>query len=495
MPVTSIKTVRPVVWIPPGVRSAYKVEIISGGNVYDVTGYIEQAKIKQALNPDAGSFEIVILNPNDKFKGVFSADDKVKLYKDYGNTATTLRFQGVVESVDESNHRVKLKGKSLAKELLDYTIAGTYTDQTVSSILLDIISKVNDEIAEDFTTNNVDTSGSGATQTISISFNHKSAWECIEMLCKIANYDFYVDENKDCHFFAEKSVNNDYDAAVHNFNILKVKSFEEDASKVRNKIIVYGATIDNIPIVYTTSDSESINKYGLREEVINDGSIESYEEAQHRGDAELLLKKDPPIIGEIVTTLLVGLKPGEMLRVSYPQGGIAPNRYKILEFEDSIKNNSIPQTKIKLVKWKPTLPQIFRDIYMKQKETTQLTNPHKLEHVYLFTFDDNTNIAELTNLEISDGYLIVSSGSSSGTMVTAARNTGNNVSKFELRAEGDNIAGNVNYYVSVDNGITWQSVSRNTLTTPTSEGNHLMIKVILNSADAKIDTLGVLYST
>lgn len=96
---------------------------------------------------------------------------------------------------------------------------------------------------------------------------------------------------------------------------------------------------------------------------------------------------------------------------------------------------------------------------------------------------------------MSDGYLIVSSGSSSGTMITAARNTGSNVSKFELRAEGDNIAGNVNYYVSVDNGITWQSVSRNTLTTPTSEGNQLKIKVVLNSADAKIDTLGVLYST
>ena len=495
MPVTSIKTVRPTIWIPPGVRSSYKIEIISGGTTYDVARYTDKATVKQALNPDAGSFEIVLMNPNDKFKGVFSANDKIKFYKDYAESASTLRFQGVIESVDESEYRVKLKGKSLAKDLLDYTVVGTYTDQAVYSILLDIISKVNDEIDEDYTTNNVDTSGSGATQTITISFNHKTAWECIEMLCVIAKYDFYVDENKDCHFFPEESINNDYDAAVHEFNIIRVKSFEEDASKVKNKIIVYGATVDNIPIVYTTSDSTSISEYGLKEEIINDSSIESYEEAQHRGNAELLLKKDPPIIGEVVTTLLVALKPGEMLRVSAPSAGIAPNRYKVLEFEDSIKNNEIPQTKIKLVKWKPTLPLIFRDIYMKQKETTQLTNPNKLEYVYMFTFDDNANIESHSQTEVSDGYLIVSSGYSSGTMITTTRSTGSNVSKFELRAEGENIVGNVNFYVSIDNGHTYQSVNRNVLYVPASEGDQLKIKVELLSSDARINTLAVLYST
>ena len=495
MAITSIKRKPIHIFIPPAVSSMYKIEIITSSGATDVTGYTEKGNFKQAINPDTGTFDVTILNPDDKFKDLFAAEDKIKLYKDYGTSATTLRFQGIIENVDQANHRIKLKGKSLAKDLLDYTVVGNYTDQTIHSILTDIISQVNSEISDDYTTTNIDTTGTGATQAITINWNYKTAWECIEILCKLAEYDFYVDENKDCYFFSSRSVTNTTDAVAHSYNILEIKAFSEDVDKVKNKIIVNGAIVDGIPLLYTAEDSDSISDYGLREEVITDSSLDSWDEITDRGDAELALKKDPPIVGEVKSTLLVGLKPGDMLSVSAPADGIPPSTYRLVEFEDIIENNGPPTTKVKLEKYAATIPQEFRNLFLKQKESEEITNINKLKFSYLFNFDSSTGIDDgaSNDYSISEGYLVFTGAS--GYMQSDSRDTTDNVSEFEVKAVGENLVGNITYQVSVDNGTTWQTVNLNTLTTTTSEGSQLKIRVTTTSADAKINTLAILYST
>jgi len=491
-PVTSIKRVRPTVWIPPSVMSAYLIKISTDSQTYEVNKYCEKASFKFPIAPSVGSCDVVLLNPEDKFTDKFSSGDTIELYKDYGTTASTLRAKFIIESVDQSNHKVTLKAKGMAKELIDIHITGSYSEQEIADILKDVIDQVNAQISTNFT---YDEYVNNTGETITISFNNKSAMECIEILCNIAGFDFYVDKDKKCHFFEEKSIENTVDAVVHNYNLLKIKGFSRDVDKVKNRIVVQGAVVDGIPILYTTKDVPSILDHGTREEPITDTSLTTYEEAKKKGDVELAMKKDPPIIGEVESTLLVSLNPGDMLRVSAPSAGIAPDTYKVVEFEDIIANNDIPKTKIKLEKWKPSIPLEFRDLFLKQKESQDIVNINKLEHSYFFSFDDSTNIddSNSSDYDTSDGYLIFTSAS--GYMQSAARDTGSNVSKYEVRASGENLVGSVIYKVSVDNGLTWQTVDLNTLTTPTSEGHQLKIRVETSSTDAKIATLALLYST
>lgn len=497
MAITSLRREKIYVWRPPSVSSMYKIEVVTSSDTTNVNAYCEKASFKSTIQPGVGKFEVTILNPNDTFKDKFSPEDTVKFYKDYATAGTTHRQTGVIESVDQSNHKVKLKGKLMSKELIDISIVGAYTSASypdITDILKDIIDQVNTEVSDDFDkTTYVTDTGEG----IDISFNKKSAMECIEILCQIAGFDFYVDKDKNCHFFAEKSIENTTDAVVHSYNLLEIKGFSEDVEKVKNKIVVYGAIIDGIQILYTAEDATSISSYGLREEIINDTSLTSDDEAKTKGDAELALKKDPPIVGEVKSTLLVNLNPGDMLKVSAPAAGISPDTYKVVEFEDIIENNNIPRTKIKLEKWKPSIPIEFRELFLKQKETQEITNINKLEYSYLFTFDDSVNIDDgnSNDYDTDEGYLTFTGAA--GYMQSDAKDTTSNVTKFEVRASGDNLVGNITYEVSVDNGRdgTWQTVNLNTLTDALSDAHQLKIKVTTTSTDAKISTLAVLYST
>ncbi len=492
---TSIKSIRPTFWIPT-VSSAYKIQVLTSSETYDVNSYCEKASFKSTIQPNIGKFEVSLLNPNDVFKDKFSPEDKVNLKKDYGITATNIRTVGIIESIDQSNHKVKLKGKLMSKELIDQSIIGEYSSQEVSTILTDIIDQVNAEISTNFT---YATYVNTTSETIDISFNNKTAMECIEILCQIAGFDFYVDKDKKCHFFAEKTIENTTDAVVHSYNLLEIKGFSEDVEKVKNKIRVYGAIIDGIQILYTVEDATSISSYGLREEIITDTSLNSDAEAKTKGDAELALKKDPPIVGEVKSTLLIGLAPGDMLRVSAPAAGIALDTYKVVEFEDIIENNNIPRTKVKLEKWKPSIPIEFRELFLKQKETQDITNINKLEYTYLFAFDDSTNIddANSNDYAVSEGYLTFTGAA--GYMQSDAKDTSSNVTKFEVRASGENLVGNVTFYISVDNGLSGLDTARSLNTKyeypgDFGEGHQIKIKVVTTSTEARISTLAILYS-
>ena len=63
----------------------------------------------------------------------------------------------------------------------------------------------------------------------------------------------------------------------------------------------------------------------------------------------------------------------------------------------------------------------------------------------------------------------------------------------EIRVKGQSIPGTL-FYVSIDNGISWQSIDQSTLKTLSPPGKNLRIKVELNSADTQIYSLVLLYT-
>lgn len=125
-------------------------------------------------------------------------------------------------------------------ECEDYTkfldrklVAGTYENQSVN----DIISNINDTYLTDFTIANV-----SCTNVIDfIAFNYITVSKALANLADLVHYDWYVDYNKDIHFFSKTDNDAPFDIidtdGSYNINTLKIK---QDNSQVRNVIYVRG---------------------------------------------------------------------------------------------------------------------------------------------------------------------------------------------------------------------------------------------------------------
>ena len=138
-------------------------------------------------------------------------------------------------------------------------VARTYTNQTVAAILADIVSS----FAPGFTTVNV----SSSFVVSKIVFNSKTVTQCIRQLAEIVRYDWYVDENKDLHFFprttnlAPFSLTNTagkhvFKSLVRNqdgtqgVNRVKVRGGEYDGTTYTDTITVTGNDTKSFPVSY-----------------------------------------------------------------------------------------------------------------------------------------------------------------------------------------------------------------------------------------------------
>lgn len=114
-----------------------------------------------------------------------------------------------------------------------------YTSTNVQAVILDIVSNY----TSGFTTTNV--SGSGLSID-SVAFNRITVAEALEKLAKLTSYSWYVDYNKDIHFFAkteepapyrltDDTSHPDYGKYIYDSLIIN-----EDLSQLRNTILVEG---------------------------------------------------------------------------------------------------------------------------------------------------------------------------------------------------------------------------------------------------------------
>lgn len=130
-----------------------------------------------AIRPDVGyQVDIFSYDTNDK---IFSGE--IIKIKTEDETQGLLQFQYTIQCVDYT--------KRLAKRL----IIEDYTSQKAGDIIKDII----DNYYNEFSYINVE---DGPTIDF-VSFNYMTGDNCIRKICSLTGYDWYVDYNKDIHFF------------------------------------------------------------------------------------------------------------------------------------------------------------------------------------------------------------------------------------------------------------------------------------------------------
>ncbi len=477
-------------WIPPLFSPISKIIVTDGTTEYDVTDLIIEGQYTYGVTETIGNFEFVIDNSTEQYTEAFSLWDELKVYLDYGVTATTLKFVGRIERASKKDHKIVIVGRSSAVLTLGKNVTYQATETARSEILTAIIEKYFSGV---ITTNNIE-EDSGL---ITVNYFDVPFWEVVEDICKSGGFDAYIDTEYDFHYFESGSRLNETDMVVHTANLIETNDFSSDLEQVYNRVKVYGASSGDVPIIATAEDESSISQFKIKELKIDDGSITSVEQAQARADYELSLQVNPPTIGTIRSLLLPTISPGEMIYISDPQNGLDPNFYQIHKFTHFFSNDEPPFTELTVQKERLDIPNILKKRIKVETGITANINPNEMD--YSIVFDFKTNTGDHSNTEINtDLGILKTDGSSSGTWTSPVITTSSNVTDIEPRISGSKIEG-VRTFISLNGGQSFVEARYNQTsfsegnvgTIP--DGNQVRLRIEIPDADTEITSAGILY--
>lgn len=486
---SSTRSRRGFIFPPIRTDQVWKITVTdTSGTELDITGLISKCKIEDFATESIGSFEFEIEDPNEVYANLWTGYEVFKYYMDYGTIATTIKFRGRIERLSKRYHRLVVNGRRESVLFFDRKV--TYlssTPQATSTILNTLISTY----APTFTNTSVATS----TTTLSVNWVEKPFWECVKELCSASGFECYDDAYLNFHYFESGSNENFEDAISHDYNLLDIGDFTPDLTQVKNKVKVYGATLDDLRIFYTSVDTSAniIANFGTltyKEEIIEDENITTYEQAVEVANYELSVKKNPPITGSVKAFLLPTVRPGDSVYISDVSNKLTPGFYVCNGYAEVIDYvEGEYYTEVHLNKEPRKISHVIRDrIIIENKATKNASNPNGLGYSYLFTFDQDEGTHSST--AILNGILYPTS--STGTWISPTRVLSSNVDQVYLSLKAEDI-NNITISVSSDSGLTYQNISNGELLTIGS-GDGLVVRVVFNSATAAIQGLSLMYS-
>lgn len=473
------------VWIPPTFSPIYKIEVYDGTTATNITDYVIEGEYTDGITETIGNFSFKVNNSTQAYSTSFDTYDQVRIYMDYGTTATTLRFVGMIERLSKSESNLIISGRGSAAKVIGKNITYSATDTARSTILSEIIAANFTSI----TTTNLESD----TSTLTVNYFEKPFWDIVEEICFIGSRDAYIDKDFDFNYFVSGSRRNTTEAIVHTYNLINTGDFSPDASSIANNVRVYGFETSGLPLISTSSDSTSQSIYEVKNIKISDESITTTSQAKTRSDYELSKNKDPPTVGTITSLGLPTLLPGEQLRISDPLNEINPGYYQVHKFTHKFSNDDPFMTEVTIQKERTSIPKILRKRIKFESEIMKNINKNDLDYSYVWNFDSESGTHSSTRISINSNTgtgVLETTGGATGTWISDLLTLDSNVSAVELRMAGSDTAG-TQLFVSVDGGTVYNSVLSGD-TTITS-GQDIKIKVVLNSATTQISALALLY--
>jgi len=466
----------------PSKQSYFKLTI--GGT--DVTARIKEADFRKLATIGVGDFKIKLSNVGGVYDDLgWVGGTEIIFYADYKD-ATQKQFTGRIDFVQSevsNNEQVKvLEGRHISYPVLETHVTYSTTAATDGATLLKYLV---DNFLTGFTyTNTTDPIGT----TMSVTWNEKPLWKCVQDICTKCGADCYIDNDLDFHLFVKNSVTCTKDAISERNNIRWVRGFGKDTSEERDNIRVYGEDNEGVPIIYTSGT-------GIRETIIKDTSIESEQEAQDIADATYSEQLTATDEGKAKSLGLPDLNPGERMYIYAPRANVTVLE-RIAEIKHTVKRGEGWRTEVTVEKKEAGTSELMKERIDKELQLRKIDNPNQLSYSYNFTFDDDTGLVH-TDTETSEGRLQIVSGTA-GSCITDSKTTASNVTQVELRIVGSDLTSSI-FRVSTDGGIHWTVLTKDTLTTiPVAErGDALRIRIILNSdsdnPNPLLESLAILY--
>lgn len=217
-------------------------------NAVDKSNQIDwqSIEVESVLTKEADSMSFKVKNYGTKTYRPALGDEVILL------DGSTKVFGGFIVESDEEVEGIARFYKVVAK---DYTqtldrnlVAKTYTSMTVDDIIADIVAT----FTTGFTAVNVD-----CTVVIpKIVFNYLTVSQAIQKIAEqVGNYDWYVDYDKDIHFFNNSIVASPFNLTDTSGNyVFGSLIVHDETHQIRNEIIIRGGEITS-----TTSRTEKFN--------------------------------------------------------------------------------------------------------------------------------------------------------------------------------------------------------------------------------------------
>ena len=297
-------------------------------------------------------------------------------------------FGGVVVRIAQT-----MEGKMIVNtiECLDYArladqklVAEVYKNETVNDIIADIDAKY----LSGFTLTNVD-----CGEVVDyIAFNYESFSTCMKKLAELVGYDWYVDYDKDIHFFVRTKNPAPFNITDTNgkyvFNSLIVK---EDTSQLKNRIYIRGGDYNTgVPVIVVAQDLTSIATYGEYAFLITDKTIKTKQGARERGEGELLTYKDSLVEGSF-QTLESGLRSGQAINVQSTIRGLNKD-FLIRKVSARMRNTDTMEYLVDLVMTKATgIIDFFRGLVT---ETADIADDEVIDKIWASFADEEVDIQE-----------------------------------------------------------------------------------------------------
>jgi len=469
------REVRGFIWIPRDLTTAWDI-LIDG---VSVKADVVDASFTHGIIGVESPCEVQLIDDGSR---TYTGGEVIELKIDFTD-GTTSKWKGKLEQPKKSfssAYMLKLKGSHHQAELLDIMVNKSYSGtSTDDAVLKDLISTY----LIGYTSTNV----ASATTSGTYSWNEKPFYDCIIDICNNAGFYCYVDSDKDFHFFERGSIENEDEAIVWNDNLLDLSDgFGTDETEIRNKIKVYGEDDAGLPVIYTSEDESSQDSHGVKEKVIKDTSIKNSSQASTVGDAEKANLSESDEAGTATTLIMPLLSPGDKIWITNPEQKIH-GQYNIIQFTHTLP---VEQTSVVVANDK-SIPSILKERKQAEQRQESLTNPYGMKSSYNLGFSNTDDIDSSlsSNVSISDGYLVMTSAGES-IMISNVRNESADRTYFHLKVVGDYLTG-VTYYVSIDNGSTFNSISLETETLLTA-GSQIRIRVVLTNVETKIKGIALL---
>lgn len=229
-----------------------KVEI----NAVDLSDIViwNSLRVEQNLTSEVDTAQFAI----NKYGGrtfTPAIDDAVIIYD-----GASKIFGGRIAAIDETNIngadglRYNIRCVDYSFDLNNLLVAKSYDNNTVKEIIDDIIAN----FAPTYTSLNV----SSDYEIEKIVFNQVSVASCLKKLAALVKYEWYVDEDKDVHFFAKFTTSAPFNLTDTSENYITDSLKRKiDGSQIVNSVKVRGGEYDGVSftdnITVSGSDSKS----------------------------------------------------------------------------------------------------------------------------------------------------------------------------------------------------------------------------------------------
>jgi len=192
-----------------------------------------------AINQQTDTLNFDILyHPGQTFR---PENNSEVIMTDGGNTVFAGKIYAVTKAIeDDSKVHYQVRCKDYSYDLGRELVNEEYDNMTVEEIIAQVI----DDYAPTFTYSHV----ACPIPVVKVIFDRKSVIEVLQWLAEASGYSWYVEYDKDIHFFEKNTEPAPYNLTDGDGNCIPVSlQVSDDFSQIRNRVFIRGGEIEGDP--------------------------------------------------------------------------------------------------------------------------------------------------------------------------------------------------------------------------------------------------------